>query len=224
MNDLELIGLQLRTLFRLDHRGRLLAEHEPGNRTAPRLFVGRTLHGTVATVRHDLDPSLASRLLEIAATEPPADDLRDPPAYAPRYEELLGSPFRGGPAYMFPSDVAYAGNAVEVTDPDVLRRRFPAIADDLEARRPVLAALEDGQPAAICHCARRTTEAAEAGLFTIEALRKRGYGVAATGAWAAAVRRMGLLPLYSTSWENEASQGVARRLGLVAYGADWSID
>jgi hypothetical protein len=34
---------------------------------------------------------------------------------------------------------------------------------------------------------------------------------------------MGQVPLYSTSWENLASQGVARRLGLQLYGVDLSI-
>jgi hypothetical protein len=38
------------------------------------------------------------------------------------------------------------------------------------------------------------------------------------------VRRENRIPLYSTSWDNAASRGVARRLGLVLYGADLSFD
>jgi hypothetical protein len=41
--------------------------------------------------------------------------------------------------------------------------------------------------------------------------------------WAAAMRQRGVIPLYSTSWANVASQGVARKLGMVCYGDDWSI-
>lgn len=41
--------------------------------------------------------------------------------------------------------------------------------------------------------------------------------------WAQRVRALGAIPLYSTSWENEASRGVARKLSLEYYGADFQI-
>ena len=41
--------------------------------------------------------------------------------------------------------------------------------------------------------------------------------------WAAAVRQQGILPLYSTSWDNLASQGIARSLGMIAYADTWSL-
>ena len=76
---------------------------------------------------------------------------------------------------------------------------------------------------AVCCSSRVTGRAAEAGVNTLEGYRGRGYAPAAVAAWAAAVRASGRLPLYSTSWDNVASQGVARKLGLVLYGADLSF-
>ena len=76
-----------------------------------------------------------------------------------------------------------------------------------------------GYPVSICFCARRSGEAAEAGLDTAEGYRGRGYGPRVTALWATAIRRSGLVPLYSTSWSNQASLAVARKLGLVAYAS-----
>ncbi len=55
---------------------------------------------------------------------------------------------------------------------------------------------------------------------TLEAHRQRGYAAAAVSSWAAAVQAAGCIPLYSTSWDNDPSLNVARRLGLVMYGED----
>ena len=58
---------------------------------------------------------------------------------------------------------------------------------------------------------------------THPAFRGRGYAVAATAAWARAVRERGIVPLYSTGFSNAASQRVAAKLGLRRYGASVSL-
>jgi predicted GNAT family acetyltransferase len=62
-----------------------------------------------------------------------------------------------------------------------------------------------------------------AGLETLEEYRRRGHAVAVVAGWARAVRAMGRIPLYGTTWDNIASQGVARKLGLVRYGTELSL-
>jgi len=42
----------------------------------------------------------------------------------------------------------------------------------------------------------------------------------AVGVWAAEVRRLGLVPLFSCSWENGASRRLAARLELRIYAED----
>jgi predicted GNAT family acetyltransferase len=98
------------------------------------------------------------------------------------------------------------------------------VVDDLPSRLPCLATVVDGRLASLCLSARNTPIAAEAGVETLDEFRGRGYAPAVVAAWARAVREEGRIPLYSTSWDNLASRSVARKLGLVLYGADFSID
>ena len=75
----------------------------------------------------------------------------------------------------------------------------------------------------MCHSARSTSAAAEAGVETLKGFRGRGYGTTAVAAWARVIRRGGRVPLYSTEWENVASRNLAARLNLVCYGEDLHV-
>ena len=65
--------------------------------------------------------------------------------------------------------------------------------------------------------------AAEAGVETAARFRGRGLAPQVTAAWALAIRASNRLPLYSTSWSNEPSLAVARKLGLKPCASDWSL-
>jgi len=58
---------------------------------------------------------------------------------------------------------------------------------------------------------------------TVLAYRGRGYANTVVAAWARDILATGRMPLYSTSWQNLASQAVARKLGLIQYGTDVSL-
>ena len=94
---------------------------------------------------------------------------------------------------------------------------------ELDSGWPWLAVVQDSQAVSICQSVRSSWRAHEAGVDTLETYRQRGYAVSAVAAWALAVRELDLVPLYSTSWENLASQGLARRLGLIQYGVDYHL-
>lgn len=225
-----LMEWQAATLFRQDSAGRLLVTNEPGEQPAPRLFVGRTASGNLWRFRHDLPPALVRALDGLLATEPTVTDLRQPLACFDRLRDALAAhaPIArvvAGPAWWCPEGIAPPRPipVIRITDGTTSARTFPWLADELAGIEPCFAVLEGGEAVAICFSSRLSPVAAEAGVETLAAYRGRGYALAVVAAWAAAVRATGRLPLYSTWWENQASQAVARKLGLIPYGADVSF-
>jgi RimJ/RimL family protein N-acetyltransferase len=75
-----------------------------------------------------------------------------------------------------------------------------------------------------CYSSRVGERADEAGVETPTEHRGRGYAPIAVAAWARRVQAEGRLALYSTSWENRASQRVAEKLRGRLYGEDWHVD
>src|SRR5690242_6930484 len=108
------MALQLRTLYRLDADGRMLAVNEFDGPAAPRLAIGRTLAGTVWRFRHDVPPELAVAIDDLLAAEPPPRDLREPPRSLARVRAILAAqaPVASeyfGPAWYCPAHLAPVG-------------------------------------------------------------------------------------------------------------------
>lgn len=236
-SPLSLMNLQVSTLFVVDAAGQLRYTREPGYAEAeldpaPRFWMGRTHEGNIWRFRHDLSDDLKRELEHVCRAEPVAVNLADSPMHADAIRTLLhtATPItheERGPAYFIPDTVQAPANGTLVSDANafVLEAHFPwKITSPSGVRTGLLMAVVVGDSAvSICYCARLTDQAAEAGVETVANARGQGYASAAVAAWAGVVRQRGLIPLYSTSWENVASQGVARKLGLIHYGEDWSI-
>ena len=236
-SDWDLLQIHVSALYRHDDRQRLLAVNEPGNPRPddpppPRLYFGRTQAGHLWRFRHDLPESTIAGLEAVLRGEPVTADLSQPPRCLPRLQAALmrDAPIAGtwsGPAWRFPDEIpASEHEVVRVTtaNGDLVRPVFPSLADDLSWCQPCLAIVVDGRLASLCFSSRNTPIAAEAGVNTLEEFRGRGYAPAVVAAWARAVSAEGRIPLYSTSWDNLASRSVARKLGLVLYGADISME
>ena len=83
--------------------------------------------------------------------------------------------------------------------------------------------IEEGRVVSLCASVRITGAAHAAGVETLPAFRRRGHAADVVAGWAAAVRGLGAVPLYSTSWDNTASRSVAASLGMSLFGADFHV-
>lgn len=219
-------ALFVRTAYVLDDHGRMLHTREPSAEYPPLLTIVRSARHSVFAVRADAGP-LAPELVALALREPPTSDARAMPRHRARYLELAGpgAVEFAGPALRFGELDPRCDGIVEVLTERELARHFSGWVpgEIARGRAPVCAVVDDGAPVSVCFCARRSDEAAEAGVETAPAVRGRGYAPRVVAAWAIAVRREGLVPLYSTAWTNTASLAVARKLGLVQYASIWNV-
>jgi hypothetical protein len=222
---LELMAIQIETRFVCTVGGRLLHSRDPfSNGAAPRFFLGRTLEGNLWRVGHELPNDAVRELEALARSEPACTDpsaFGQEPTIATAVRAVLGrqAPLQGesrGPAYYLPALLTAAPGAPavqaatrpaaamveEITETSIplLAAAYPHLAQGLSKVGPCVAALREGAVVAVCYSSRQSEQATEAGVRTLEAHRRHGYGVAVVARWAAAVRQRGLLPLYSTSW------------------------
>ncbi len=238
LSDLRLLELQVEAMFTHDSAGRIVAINEPGGGgPAPRFFLGHTSEGNLWRVRYDLPEATARRLEVLAASEPVNDDLRAEPRNMAAYLEALQVEVGGealevesGPAYRFPdAPLLEPAGITWITraNLDLLRQMdwdlAALAAGELAGWSPMAALADDSVAVALGFSARLTSHVAEAGVYTLAAYRGRGFAPTVVRAWARAIHASGRLPLYSTSWDNHASQAVARKLGLVQYATDLSL-
>jgi RimJ/RimL family protein N-acetyltransferase len=229
-SDLDLALMQVEALYVHDAVGRLLRINEPDpDGPATRFFLARTAAGNIWRTRYDLPADLAAGLERLAADEPVVTDLQKPLRHLDEYTELLRqhAPLTdtdAGPAYYLP-ELGPSTGTVTITPENatLLQRYYPYTLSSLAERAPIVVLVGEGAAVAACYSARITAQVAEAGVHTVEAYRGRGYATEVVRGWAAEVRASRRLPLYSTSWENRASQAVAAKLGAVQYAVDLSL-
>lgn len=227
----------LDALYVGDADGRLLAVNDGSGKAAPRFLLGRTVEGCLWRFGAGLPDEVVERLERVCRSEPPlaSDDDREP-LHRGAYIEILARHAEdvetwSGPCYSaaagcdFATDHRSAHRVVNLQEPDahLLKAHLPEWVDAATSWRPMCAVVEEGQAVSICASVRQTVEAYEAGVETAPAFRRRGCAAAAVAAWIRAVGRLGVEPLYSTSWHNAASQQLAASLGLSIIGNDFSV-
>jgi RimJ/RimL family protein N-acetyltransferase len=230
---LELMQMHVAALFAHDERGRIVSTNEHDPDVAPLLYLGRTVAGNLWRFHADLPDDLVQQLELVLQREPVAADLAElerTPTTLSELQKLLSSyrlieDISSGPCWYFPEEIDLPNNVTEITPDNInlAQRYFEYTADHLRELQPCFAVVADGAAVAMCSTVRIPDRATEAGVYTEEPYRGRGYAAAVTAAWAIAIRESGLIPLYSTEWTNTASRHVAGKLGLILFGSDFSI-
>lgn len=223
----ELMEQRVHALYVHDTSGRLTGLNQWDGGQAPRFYFGSTPEGHIVRFGANLPKPLADMLIALCKSEPLVQDLETLPAHQVRYLELLDMEDAwSGPAYRFralPS--AQPSNVVSINDNNahLLNGGLEDWLPDVKHRQPFYAAIDDDHAVAVCASVRITDTAHEAGVETLLQYRHRGHAIRAVTAWANAVAARGAIPLYSTSWSNTASLGVARALKLEHFGNDFHV-
>ena len=218
------------SLFVLDASGDMVHANEAGDPPAPRFFLGQTADGPAWWFRHDVDEP-TRRELEAAIRADASLVGAEPMPIGPApYEAILArtQPAQrtsSGLAFSFPEELSTEPGAILVTaaNAEIL---VPLLSDwlgDVPLWQPMMVLPVDGHAVSICSSVRLTSDAHQAGVETNRAHRGRGYAARVVTAWARSVRDIGRIPIYSTSWQNEASRAVARKLQLICFGSDLHI-
>jgi GNAT acetyltransferase-like protein len=230
MDDRESMRIHVEALFTRDSHGDLVRINEPNGSVAPRFFLGQTAHGDRWWFRHDVSPDLRAELEAAIRRHNRSGTRLESPIDPAPYQAILArsAPIQhteDGPAYTFARQIPQAIGATRVTEAnaDILTRHLAPWLPDVRLSQPLFVVTCDGHAVSVCASVRQTSEAYEAGVETAVAYRGRGFAAPAVAAWATAVRAVGRVPLYSTSWKNTASQAVAHKLALIQFGNDLHI-
>ncbi|SKA43329.1 hypothetical protein SAMN04488128_106169 [Chitinophaga eiseniae] len=224
-----LMQLHAAVLFTYNTTGRMLQANEPwpDRGPAPRFFLGVPVTSTpVRRYREDVPEALVQALETVAIPEATAGAPDGAPLQATPYQQLLQSDqWEAGPSFLVPATFTAATPAIHLTTEHIpmIGPEFPWLAQELDIVQPCAAVVQNGQVVSVCRSVRITTAAHEAGIDTLAPFRGKGYAAAALALWAVMVRDMGALPLYSTSWSNNASRNLARKAGLICYGSTFSV-
>lgn len=228
----ELMNMHAGAMFTHDDhkRLRMINEPWPGEESAPRFFLGRTINGAaIWRFRYDVSGVLVEKLEQLCADEPVITDIHTRPKHYEAYMDLLQSDqYTMGPCYYVP-DIPISKPAIQaisitkdnLADWDYIG--FEWLRSEIEYAQPCVGIAVDNKLVSTCRSVRICPQAHEAGLETLEAFRGKGYAAAAVAGWAQAVRKMDAAPLYSTFSDNLSSQRVAVKCKFSMYGVNFTI-
>lgn len=224
LSELDLIVIQVEVLFVHNQVGKMKYVNEQGNPKAPRFFLGRTREGGITRYHCNVDDETVSKIEKLI--QEPSKHIEIAKIINVLNEERTVKNIWMGPAFMFHSNLHKPTRTIQITEKnrELLRENFPNLIEQMEWRKPYFAIVKNEKVVSVCCSARSTPVAAEASVETLAEFQGNGYGTDVVTAWAISLQEEKRIPLYSTSWDNYASQAVARKLKLINYGMNLHID
>lgn len=229
-NKLELMEMQVKALFTHDSNNFIRNINDLDGAPAPRFFFGRTPDGNVLRFRYDLPQDIIRKLTNLVTMEPIDYNLARSTVLLDKIKEILQGhgevqKIDEGPAYKLPRGIAFPSDVIKITKDNVylLKNSFNYMLSELQFWEPCFVKFVNGNVASICFSSRIANASHEAGVETLPDFRGKGYAADVVAAWATDIYKMNRIPTYSTSWDNTASQSVARKLKCDLYGVDLSI-
>lgn len=243
--NVELLRIELGTLFGLNDLNEIQYENEPEPSLGPLFWLGGCEDGFVQGYGIDVDNGTIARTQRLLNTETRSsdpDDLQHIDEYISIFTEAKlkkkGIEHNIGLTHRLPHNLTH-----ETSTPCILLRsnsgegqallrhwqangipqnlRKVGFATPEDIWRPWCLALVDDEVASVAFTARISDQGAELGLVTIDAYRGKGLGAAATAGWTWFPEFAGKELFYSADVQNESSQRVVERLGLERIG--WSL-
>lgn len=230
LNKLELMEMQAKALFTYDDNNFMRNINDLEGAPAPRFFLGRTSDGNVLRFRHDLPQAIIRKLTNLINTESININLSRDVIILEKIKDILQEhkeiqKIFEGPAYKIPRGITFPSDVIKITNDNVqlLENSFGYMLSELHFLEPCYAKFVDGNAVSICFSSRIADASHEAGVETRSDFRGKGYAAQVVAAWAADIYKINRIPTYSTSWDNTASQSVAKKLECDLYGIDLSI-
>ncbi|MFE7378115.1 GNAT family N-acetyltransferase [Bacillus cereus] len=223
LSELDLIAIQVEVLFVHSPVGKMKCVNEKGNPKAPRFFLGRTREGSITRYHCNVDDKTISKIEKLIRE--PSNHIEIAKIINVLNEERTVENIWMGPAFMLPNNLHKPTRTIQITEKnkELLRENFPNLIEQMEWRQPYFAIVQNEKVVSICCSARSTPVAAEASVETLAEFQGNGYSTDVVTAWAISIQEEKRIPLYSTSWDNYASQAVARKLKLINYGMNLHI-
>ena len=230
LNKLELMEMQAKALFTYDNNNSMRNINDLDGAPAPRFFLGCTPDGNVLRFRYDLPQELISKVTNLVNSEPINNTLTRNTVILEKMKGILKEhgeiqKIYEGPAYKLPRGITFPSDVIKITNDNVYRleNSFDYMLSELQYWEPCFAKFVNGKAVSICFSSRIAEASHEAGVETLSDFRGKGYAAEVVAAWAADIYKINRIPTYSTSWDNTASQSVAKKLKCELYGTDLSI-